>query len=143
MLWVKKGLSMLINGTRRMIAGLSTGRQRLTSLSGLYTLHIGLLAMCNSSPGYLYPDQTIKNLWVFPCLAIDCKKKRGGDLLNPCEVEVSLGQTKAGLLFPHVAPMCPYALLGTRPPPSGCYLRDRFQRLSQKWPRRKMKFRPA
>ena len=71
--------------------------------------------MCNSSPGYLYPDQTIKNLWVFPCLAIDCKKKRGGDLLNPCEVEVSLGQTKAGLLFPHVAPMCPYALLGTHP----------------------------
>ena len=70
--------------------------------------------MCNSSPGYLYPDQTIKNLWVFPCLAIDCKKKRGGDLLNPCEVEVSLGQTKAGLLFP-CCPNVPYALLGTHP----------------------------
>ena len=87
--------------------------------------------MCNSSPGYLYPDQTIKNLWVFPCLAIDCKKKRGGDLLNPCEVEVSLGQTKAGLLFPHVAQCAHMPYLGPAHPLQGATLETDFSDLAK------------
>ena len=88
--------------------------------------------MCNSSPGYLYPDQTIKNLWVFPVFSNRLQKKAGGgDLLNPCEVEVSLGQTKAGLLF-HMLPPCalmPY--LGPARPLQGATLETDFSDLAK------------
>ena len=87
--------------------------------------------MCNSSPGYLYPDQTIKNLWVFPCLAIDCKKSGRGDLLNPREVEVSLAKRRP-VYCSHMLPQCahmPY--LGPAHPLQGATLETDFSDLAK------------
>ena len=64
----------------------------------------------------------------FPVFSNRLQKKAGGDLLNPCEVEVSLGQTKAGLLFPHVAHM-PY--LGPAHPLQGATLETDFSDLAK------------
>ena len=62
-----------------MIAGLSKEGSDRPALSGLYTSHIGLLAMCNSSPGYVYSDQTVKKLMVFPVFSNRLQKKAGGE----------------------------------------------------------------
>ena len=61
-----------------MIAGLSTGRQRSTSpfrpihLTYRPARHVQLV------PGYVYSDQTVKKLMVFPVFSNRLQKKSGG-----------------------------------------------------------------